>query len=121
MPPERIMLRSKIHMCRVTDAQLNYEGSLALDSGLMEQADMVAYEKILVANVNNGERFETYLIPAPKGSGTVCLNGAAARYGVTGDRLVIFTFLQTNPDSNYHPKIIICNEHNQIIQNKSRP
>lgn len=118
MSLERIMLRSKVHTCRVTDTQLTYEGSLMLDEDLMDAADMVEYEKILVANITNGERFETYLIKGARGSGVVCLNGAAARYGVTGDKLVIFTFLQMKHDPNFHPTIIVCGENNQIIQKK---
>jgi aspartate 1-decarboxylase len=116
MTSQRIMLRSKIHKCRVTDCQIDYEGSLALDKELMEEADMVEYEKILVANITNGERFETYLIEAPKGSRCVMLNGAAARYGVPGDVLVIFTFVQVDVKEDYQPRIILCGEENQIIK-----
>ena len=116
MTHQRIMLRSKIHMCRVTDCQIDYEGSLALDKELMEEADMVEYEKILVASITNGERFETYLIEAPRGSRTVMLNGAAARCGVPGDKLVLFTFLQTDTDSSYQPRIILCGKDNEILK-----
>lgn len=86
----REMLKSKVHRATVTQADLNYEGSLTLDAGLMRLANMREGEKVLIANVSNGARFETYLLPG--GTGVVCLNGAAARLGEIGDKLIIMTF-----------------------------
>ena len=88
----RIMLRSKIHRATVTDSNLEYEGSLTLDSDLMDAAKMVPYEQVSVSNLNNGERFTTYVIPGKRGSGTVCLNGPTARKGAVGDRVIIFCY-----------------------------
>lgn len=86
----REMLKSKVHRATITQADLNYEGSLTLDAELMRLANMREGEKILVANVNTGARFETYLLPG--GPGVVCLNGAAARLGEIGDKVIIMTF-----------------------------
>lgn len=86
------MLKSKLHNATVTDVQLDYEGSLSIDADLMAAVRILPYEKVLVANLKNGERFETYAIPAPRGSGTICLNGAAAHLGSRGDRLIVFAF-----------------------------
>ena len=87
-----IMLKSKLHHATVTGVELEYEGSLAIDSELMHTVKLLPFEKIMVANLTNGERFETYAIPAPAGSGTFCLNGAAAHLGAVGDRLIVFSF-----------------------------
>ena len=86
------LLKSKIHRAEVTDASLNYEGSLAIDAEIMTQVALRPFERILVGNLNNGERFETYAIAAPAGSKTVCLNGATARLGQPGDLLTIMAF-----------------------------
>jgi aspartate 1-decarboxylase len=86
------MLKSKLHTARVTDANLAYEGSITIDEELMEMADIVPHEFVLVSNANNGERFETYVIPAPRGSREICLNGATARKGLAGDTIFIFSF-----------------------------
>ena len=93
-----IMLKSKIHHAKVTESELEYEGSLAIDQALMDRAGILQHEKILVANLANGERFETYAIAAPAGSGTICLNGATAHKGGVGDRLIIFTFAVLSPE-----------------------
>src|SRR6202521_6290940 len=87
----RWMCKSKIHRATVTEANLAYEGSITIDETLMEAADIVPYEMVQVLNINNGERFETYAIPGHKGSGIVCLNGAAARLGVVGDKVIIIS------------------------------
>ncbi|MGB9712419.1 MAG: aspartate 1-decarboxylase [Dissulfurimicrobium sp.] len=86
---QRIFLKSKIHRAVVTEADLTYEGSLSLDRDLMIAADLMPFEQVKVYNVSNGERFDTYIIEAPAGSGTVCLNGAAARKGAVGDVIII--------------------------------
>ena len=92
----RSMLKSKIHRATITDADLNYEGSLTIDSRLMEAADLFPFEQILVYNISNGNRFDTYVIEGKRGSGSICLNGAAARKGAPGD-LIIICLLYTSP------------------------
>lgn len=89
---QRIMLKSKIHRATVTDAQLYYEGSIAVDAALLKAADILPGEKVEVLNLNNGSRIETYAIPAAAGSGTLCLNGPAARAGHKGDEVVIVAY-----------------------------
>jgi aspartate 1-decarboxylase len=86
------LLKAKLHGARVTGAELDYEGSLTIDQDLMDAVKILPYEKILVANMENGSRFETYAIPGARGSGTLCLNGATAHRGKTGDRLIVFAF-----------------------------
>lgn len=86
------VLKSKIHRVTVTDANLNYVGSITLDEDLMDAANMIVYEKVQVLDINNGERFETYIIKGERGSGTVCLNGAAARLVQPGDVVLIVSF-----------------------------
>ena len=88
----RNMLKSKIHRATVTDADLNYDGSITVDVGLMEAANMIPHELVHVWNVNNGERFETYVIPGARNSGTICVNGSAARRVHRGDLLIIASF-----------------------------
>ncbi len=85
----RFMFKSKIHRAVITQAELYYQGSLTIDEELMEAADLLPYEKVSVVNVNNGERFETYVITGERGSGVICLNGAAARKGSVGDEVII--------------------------------
>src|SRR5471030_3069201 len=87
----RWMCKSKIHRVTVTEANLDYEGSITVDEILLEAADIVPYEMVQVLNIHNGERFETYAIPGPKESGVICLNGAAARLGLRGDKLIIIS------------------------------
>lgn len=86
------MLKSKLHGARVTNSNVDYEGSLTIDRDLMEAVKLLPYEKVLAADLENGNRFETYAIPGPRGTGTICLNGATAHLGSVGDRLTIFTF-----------------------------
>ena len=86
------ILKSKVHRAVITEANLNYVGSLTLDEDLMDAANMIEHEKIHVVNVNNGERIETYLIKGPRGSGVVCLNGAAARRGEPGDVIIVISY-----------------------------
>ena len=94
----RTMMKSKIHRCTVTDADLTYEGSITVDSLLMEAADFLPHEQVHVWNVNNGERFQTYVIPGPPHSGTICVNGSAARKVQRGDLLIIATFAGMNDE-----------------------
>jgi aspartate 1-decarboxylase len=111
------MLRSKIHRATVTDANLDYEGSLTVDESLLKAAGMLPYEQVMVSNINNGERFETYVIPGRKGSGTICLNGPTARKGVIGDRIVIFCYEYFNEKElkTYKPTILKVDEKNRVL------
>jgi aspartate 1-decarboxylase len=113
---KRIMFKSKIHRARVTQAELYYEGSITIDTDLMMRADILEYEKVQVVNVNNGNRFETYALRGEAGSGTVCLNGAAARLGHVGDEVIIITYGEyDNAELEGHkPTIILVDEHNRI-------
>ena len=116
------MCKSKIHRATVTQAELHYEGSLTLDTALMEAADMLPYEKVQVVNVNNGQRLETYLIPGKRNSGIVCLNGPAARHGAVGDFVIIITYGSFTDDElkNYEPKIVFVDGKNKIIKNRKK-
>jgi aspartate 1-decarboxylase len=112
----RMMLKSKIHRATVTDANINYEGSITIDNKLMKAADIIAYEQVHVLNVNNGARFTTYAIEGKEGSGDICLNGAAARLGVRGDLVIILTYTDV-PDTqlkDYKPRIVHVNTKNEI-------
>ncbi|TAE61141.1 MAG: aspartate 1-decarboxylase, partial [Bacteroidetes bacterium] len=86
------VLKSKIHRAVITEANLNYVGSLTIDEDLMEAANMIEHEKITIVNVNNGERLETYIIKGKRGSGTMCLNGPAARKGAVGDVIIVISY-----------------------------
>jgi aspartate 1-decarboxylase len=110
------MLKAKIHRATVTDANLNYEGSLSVDKDLLDKAGLVAFEKIKIYNINNGERFDTYVIEGPAGSGDIKLNGAAARKGLTGDLIIIVSYALYSPEdlTSYRPKIIVLNPDNSI-------
>ena len=101
------LLKSKLHRIRVTEANLDYEGSLTLDPDDMEAVGIFPYEKILVADLENGNRFETYAIAGRRGSRVCCLNGAAARLGKVGDRLIVMCFAQVSPDeaAGWQPKV----------------
>ena len=114
----RCMLRSKIHMATVTDSNINYEGSLTVDEKILSAAGIRPYEQVMVSNLNNGERFETYVIPGKKGSGVICLNGPTARKGTTGDRVIIFCYEFYTEDEikAYAPKIIRLDSKNKILK-----
>ena len=101
------LLKSKLHRIRVTEARLDYEGSLTLDPDDMEAVGIVPYEKILCADVENGNRFETYAIEGERGSGVCCLNGAAAHKGSVGDRLIVMAFASLTPEEavGWQPKV----------------
>ena len=106
------LLKSKLHRIRVTEARLDYEGSLTLDPDDMEAVGIVPYEKILCADVENGNRFETYVIAGRRGSGVCCLNGAAAHMGKTGDHLIVMAFGQFTPEEAraHQPRIVFIDE-----------
>lgn len=112
----RVMLRAKLHRATVTEADLHYEGSCGIDEDLLDAADMREFEKIELYNVNNGERFSTYIIKAPRGSGTVSLNGAAARRAHMGDLLIICTYAPMPEEAIAHhqPRIVLLGEGNRI-------
>ena len=114
----RYMLKSKIHRAVVTDASLNYVGSITIDKELMEAADIMENEKVTIVNINNGQRFDTYVIEGEAGSGLMCLNGAAARLVEVGDLVIILTYtlLETEECKNYKPRLVFVNEKNQIEQ-----
>jgi aspartate 1-decarboxylase len=114
------LLKSKIHRAVVTDANLNYEGSLSVSAELAEAAGLEEYERILVGNMGNGERFETYLIYGPRGKGVVQLNGATAHLGKPGDRLTIMSFglIDAAEAATHQPKVIVLDERNHPIESR---
>ncbi len=114
---QRIMFKSKIHRARITAANLYYEGSFTIDSEIMEAANMLPYEKIAIVNVNNGERFETYIIPGEHGKREFCLNGAAARKGSIGDEVIIISYANVDESelTEFKPTIVLVDENNNII------
>lgn len=118
----RVLCKSKIHRATVTQAELFYEGSLTLDTALMDAADMIAYEKIQVVNLNNGQRLETYLIPGKRNSGIVCLNGPAARHGAVGDEVIIITYSSFDEEEikNFKPRVVFVDKKNRIIKKRTK-
>lgn len=110
------MCKSKIHRAHITQAELYYEGSLTLDTALMDAAGMLPYERVQIVNVNNGERFETYLIPGKRNSGVVCLNGAAARLGAVGDQVIIISYAVYNENElkKFKPVKVFVDKKNKI-------
>lgn len=112
------IMKSKIHRARVTEAELNYVGSITIDEDLMDAADIIANEKVQIVNNNNGARLETYVIPGQRGSGTICLNGAAARLVQVGDIVIIISYALMNKEEakSYHPKLIFPDGNNRLIQ-----
>jgi aspartate 1-decarboxylase len=113
---QRHMLKSKIHRATIKEADLNYEGSLTIDKDLMDAVDLHPYERVMVYNINNGERFDTYAIEGKPGSGVIGLNGAAARKGMIGDQIIIvsYAFFSEEELKDYSPKIVLLNKSNQI-------
>ncbi|MDO8283274.1 MAG: aspartate 1-decarboxylase [Thermodesulfovibrionia bacterium] len=112
----RCMLRAKIHNATVTEANIKYEGSLTIDESLLAETGIIPYEQVKISNLNNGERFETYVIPGPSGSGVICLNGPTARKGEVGDQIIIFSYeyLSDEEIKGFKPKIILLDEKNRI-------
>ncbi|MGE5311352.1 MAG: aspartate 1-decarboxylase [Nitrospirota bacterium] len=112
---QRILLKAKIHRATVTAACLDYEGSLSIDRILLDLADIAPYEQVEVYNVTNGERFDTYAIAAPEGSGEICLNGAAARKGQRGDLLIIATYalLDEVEARRHQPRVVLVDGKNR--------
>ena len=110
------VLKSKIHRATVVQAELNYVGSITIDEELMEAAGILEYEKVQIVDINNGNRFETYVIAGEKGSGMICLNGAAARQVSVGDKVIIMCYAQMTPEeySDNKPKVVFVDEANKI-------
>ena len=117
---ERIILKSKIHRATVTEADLNYEGSITIDRNLMDAAGMLPYEKVDIYNITNGERFSTYVIEGERGSGVICLNGAAARKVAVGDLVIIACYVTMSEEEARHhePTVVLVDETNRIKEIK---
>jgi aspartate 1-decarboxylase len=111
------ILKSKVHRATITEANVDYVGSLTMDEDLMDAANMIEHEKIQVVNVNNGERIETYLIKGKRGSGVICLNGPAARKGVVGDIVIIISYavMDFEAAKTWTPTVIFPNANNQFV------
>ena len=116
----RIMLKSKIHRARVTQLNVDYEGSITIDKRLMEEADILPYEQVQVLNVNGGERFATYAIEGEEGSGVIGLNGAAARLAAKGDMVIILAYCHVEEEEARHiiPKVVHVDHKNDITEVK---
>lgn len=114
----RFMCKSKIHRATVTEANLNYVGSITIDEELMEAADIWPNEKVQVVNNNNGARFETYVIKGPRGSGVICLNGAAARLVTPGDKVIIITYaaMEEEEARKHQPTVVFVDDNNRIVE-----
>jgi aspartate 1-decarboxylase len=114
----RKLLKSKIHRATVTRSDLNYEGSIAVDAALLEAADIQPFEAVHVWNITNGSRLQTYALPVERGSGEICLNGAAARLAQAGDRVIIasFTWLDEKEAATAKPKLVFVDVRNHIVE-----
>ncbi len=112
----RCMLRAKIHMATVTESNLEYEGSITIDEDILNETGIFPYEQVMISNMNNGERFETYVIAGRRGSGEICLNGPTARKGVVGDKVIIFCYVYLSDDKmkKFKPKVIKLDSKNRM-------
>lgn len=112
------VLKSKLHRVKVTQAELNYVGSITIDEDLMDAANLIANEKVQVVNNNNGERFETYVIKGERGSGTICLNGACARLAQIGDIVIIVSYgsLPIEDAKKYQPILVFPDDNNKLLK-----
>jgi aspartate 1-decarboxylase len=112
------VLKSKIHRARVTQAELNYVGSITIDEDLIDEANIIANEKVQIVNNNNGARFETYVIKGERGSGTICLNGATARLAQVGDMVIImsYAYMEMDEARNYKPILVFPDTDNKLIK-----
>lgn len=112
------MLKSKIHRAVITQAELNYVGSVTIDEDLMDAAGLYEYEHVHIVNVNSGSRIETYVIAGERGSGVICLNGAAARSGQKGDLVIIMSYAAMTPDEikSHRPKVVFVGDKNEIVR-----
>jgi aspartate 1-decarboxylase len=118
----RRLMKSKIHRATLTSADLHYEGSLTVDEDLLDAADLVEFEEIQVVNVNNGARFTTYVIPGPRGSGVIQLNGAAARLGMPGDLVILISYGDyTDQEVSHHaPRVVFVDDRNRMTRPQLR-
>jgi aspartate 1-decarboxylase len=114
----RCILRAKIHIATVTESNLSYEGSITIDDMTLKKAGILPYEQVMISNLNNGERFETYVIPGKKGE--VCLNGPTARKGIVGDKIIIFCYcyIEDSKLKRFKPRIVLLDEKNKILSVK---
>ncbi|MEM7550701.1 MAG: aspartate 1-decarboxylase [Bacteroidota bacterium] len=110
------VLKSKIHRVKITEAELHYVGSITIDEDLMDEASIIANEKVQIVNINNGERLETYVIKGERGSGKICLNGPAARKAQVGDIIIIISYasMEVEEAKKYEPKVIFPNQSNRL-------
>jgi len=117
----RTVFKSKLHRATVTEACLNYVGSITIDEDLMDAADICVNEKVQVVNNNNGARLETYVIPGPRGSGVICLNGAAARLVQPGDKVIIITYaiIDNKEAKNFRPTVVFLDDANRVEEVKA--
>jgi aspartate 1-decarboxylase len=119
----RTMCKGKIHRAAVTQANLNYTGSITIDQDLLDAANIYPYEQVQVVNLNNGSRLETYTIPGARGSGVICMNGAAARLTAEGDKVIIISYAQFTEQEirSLVPQLVFVDENNQIIERRHVP
>lgn len=112
------MLKGKIHRATVTQAELDYVGSITVDTALLKAAGILEYEKVQIVDVNNGERFETYTIAGEEGSGVICLNGAAARCVQKGDKVIIMSYCELTPDEakTHKPSVVFVDDNNKVVR-----
>lgn len=112
------VLKSKLHCCRVTEANLNYMGSITIDEDLMDAANLIAGERVYIVNNNNGERFDTYIIKGERGSGCICLNGAAARKVQVGDIVIIMSYatMDFEEAKHFEPKVVFPDTRNCLVK-----
>ena len=116
----RTMLKGKIHRARVTQCNIDYEGSITIDKNLMEAADLLQYEKVDVLNINNSARFHTYAIEGERGSGEICLNGAAARLVAKGDIVIILSYhlIAEDEAATFSPRLVYVDAQNRMVDTK---
>ena len=116
----RVMCKSKIHSAVVTEANLNYVGSITIDKKLLKAVDILPYERVQIVNLHNGSRVETYAIEGRAGSGTICMNGAAARWAHKGDKVIIISYglMDTKAAVSHRPKVVFVDDRNRIIKRK---
>lgn len=116
------MFKSKLHRATVTQADINYVGSVTIDRELLDQSGILPGEKVQIVNINNGERFETYTIEGEAGSGTICINGAAARLVQVGDKVIIIAYalMDEHEARTFEPKVLVMDEQNKIVRVKNQ-
>ena len=115
---QRHLMKSKIHRATITSAELHYEGSLTVDEDLLDAADLAVHEEVQVVNVNNGARFSTYVIPGPRGSGVLQLNGAAARLGMPGDLVIVISYgaFDDQEAARHVPRVVFVDASNRVVR-----